>query len=87
MEGTWSTGLRLGAPLGVSESWLESESHSHDGMPAGAHSCLRDINVGRDLSVTYRFSRDLLPQWRRLDAAVEAYVMDAFETPDDNGTS
>ena len=58
-----------------------------DGMPAGAHSCLRDINVGRNLSVTYRFSRDLLPQWRRLDAAVQAYVINAIEAPEDIGKS
>jgi len=58
-----------------------------DGMPQGAHSCLRDINVGRDLSVTYRFSRKLLPQWRRLDAAVKAYISDAFEASKNNGTS
>jgi hypothetical protein len=58
-----------------------------DGMPAGAHSCMRDINVGRDLSITYRFSRTLLPEWRRLDASVRAYVLDAFAEEEDSGAS
>lgn len=58
-----------------------------DSMPTGSHSCLRDINVGRDLSVTYRFSRRLLPDWRRLDAAVLAYIMDAFEASENDSTS
>lgn len=57
-----------------------------DSMPTGSHSCLRDINVGRDLSVTYRFSRNLLPDWRRLDAAVLAYVMGAFEASEQSNT-
>ena len=49
-----------------------------NGLPAGSHSCMRDINLGRDLSVTYRFSRELLPDWRRLDAAIRAYVLESF---------
>lgn len=48
-------------------------------LPPGSHSCMRDINVGRDLTVTYRFSRKLLPEWRRLDAAIKAYVLDSFD--------
>ncbi len=34
--------------------------------------CERDIHVGGDLSLTYRFPRELLAQWRDLDAAVRA---------------
>ena len=34
--------------------------------------CERDIHVGDHLSLTYRFSKDLLTQWRQLDAAVLA---------------
>jgi hypothetical protein len=36
--------------------------------------CQRDFMAGRDLSVLYRFSSDLLPQWRQLDAAVSLFV-------------
>lgn len=32
--------------------------------------CERDVHVGDHLSLTYRFSRDLLADWRRLDAGV-----------------
>ena len=32
--------------------------------------CERDIHVGRDLSLTYRFPKELLDDWRYLDAAV-----------------
>ncbi|MEX3009384.1 hypothetical protein [Hoeflea sp. TYP-13] len=49
------------------------------GLPSGAHSCMRDINISADLTVTYRFSRELLPEWRRLDAAIKSYVLDAFQ--------
>lgn len=34
--------------------------------------CERDIHVGDHLSLTYRFSREFLEDWRRLDAAVMA---------------
>ena len=36
--------------------------------------CQRDIFIGNDLSVLYRFSSDLLPEWQALDAAVTGYV-------------
>lgn len=36
--------------------------------------CQRDFMAGQDLSVLYRFSSDLLPQWRQLDAAVSHLV-------------
>jgi hypothetical protein len=44
-------------------------------MPATADAatsadCQRDIHVGHDLTLLYRFSSDLLPEWRKLDAAV-----------------
>ena len=32
--------------------------------------CQRDIAVGDDLSLTYRFSMDLLPQWKEIENAV-----------------
>lgn len=34
--------------------------------------CERDIQVGDDLAVTYRFPRELLVDWRKLDQAVTA---------------
>ncbi|MFP1631342.1 hypothetical protein ACLB6G_06355 [Zhengella sp. ZM62] len=34
--------------------------------------CERDVHVGDNLSLTYRFSKDMLGEWRRLDAAVLA---------------
>lgn len=36
--------------------------------------CERDIHVGRDLSLSYRFSRDLLVEWKSLDDAVLARI-------------
>lgn len=36
--------------------------------------CQRDITIGNSLSVLYRFSATLLPQWRALDTAVRDYV-------------
>ena len=36
--------------------------------------CLRDVNFGRGLSVLYRFNRDLLKDWRTLDAGVQKLV-------------
>ncbi|PWK65812.1 hypothetical protein [Aminobacter sp. AP02] len=34
--------------------------------------CERDVFVGKDLSLTYRFPRELLGEWRELDRAVVA---------------
>ena len=36
--------------------------------------CQRDILAGTDLSVQYRFSANLLKDWKALDAAVKAYA-------------
>lgn len=36
--------------------------------------CQRDIHVGKDLTVLYRFSSRLLPKWQELDAAVRLYA-------------
>lgn len=36
-------------------------------MPA---TCMRDVHFGRTLSLTYRFNRDLLVDWRALDAGM-----------------
>jgi hypothetical protein len=37
---------------------------------ATAADCQRDIHVGRDLTLLYRFSSNLLPQWERIDSAM-----------------
>jgi hypothetical protein len=36
--------------------------------------CQRDIHVGRDLTLLYRFSSKLLPQWETLDARLQAFA-------------
>lgn len=36
--------------------------------------CQRDIHAGKDLVILYRFSRNLLPQWREIDNAVGGFV-------------
>jgi hypothetical protein len=40
---------------------------------ATSSDCQRDIHVGRDLTLLYRFSSALLPQWRNLDRAVRLF--------------
>lgn len=42
--------------------------------PSTDADCQRDITIGNSLSVLYRFSSTLLPQWRMLDTAVRDYV-------------
>lgn len=36
--------------------------------------CQRDIMVGRELSLTYRFPREILADWERLDGAVRRFA-------------
>jgi hypothetical protein len=36
--------------------------------------CQRDIHIGSDLSVLYRFSSRLLPQWQGMEARVRDYL-------------
>jgi len=42
--------------------------------------CERDIQVGDDLSLTYRFPRELLADWPALDAAIAAKVSGILKT-------
>ncbi|TPL51127.1 hypothetical protein [Mesorhizobium sp. B2-4-6] len=42
--------------------------------------CERDIQVGDDLSLTYRFPRELLANWPALDAAIAAKVASMLKT-------
>ncbi|WP_246735809.1 hypothetical protein [Agrobacterium sp. a22-2] len=44
------------------------------GTPASSGDCQRDIHVGRDLSVLYRFSSTLLADWDRIDIAVRSHI-------------
>jgi hypothetical protein len=41
---------------------------------ATAADCQRDLHVGRDLSLLYRFSSTLLADWERLDANIRAFA-------------
>ena len=41
---------------------------------ATSSDCQRDIHVGEDLTVLYRFSSRLLDDWQAIDEAVRAYV-------------
>jgi len=41
--------------------------------------CQRDIFIGKDLSVTYRFSIDLLPHWRQIEDDVRKRLELALE--------
>lgn len=38
--------------------------------------CQRDIHIGKDLVVLYRFSSQLLPQWQAIDDAIIKFVND-----------
>lgn len=44
------------------------------GERATSGDCQRDIHVGRDLTVLYRFSSSLLKDWHHIDAAVRSFV-------------
>ncbi|NKM56307.1 hypothetical protein GFL21_17570 [Rhizobium anhuiense] len=41
---------------------------------AASGDCQRDIKVGRDLSVLYRFSSSHLDEWEHIDAAIRTFV-------------
>lgn len=47
--------------------------------PSGGD-CQRDIHVGRDLTVLYRFSSELLSDWPQIDSAIEAYIRERIIT-------
>lgn len=44
------------------------------GEQASNSDCQRDIRVGKDLTVLYRFSSSLLADWQHIDAAVRSFV-------------
>lgn len=47
-----------------------------DGNPdtESTNDCQRDIRIGKDLSILYRFSRKNLADWQKIEAAVIAYA-------------
>lgn len=45
-------------------------------------SCERDIDVGANLSIRYRFPRALLADWRELDASMQAFAVQALQASD-----
>lgn len=49
-------------------------------FPKGSRNCMRDLNLGDNLSVDYRFSAKLLPQWKALDTAIDGYASKAMAT-------
>lgn len=36
--------------------------------------CQRDVHMGKDLTVLYRFSSRLLPQWHAIENSIETYI-------------
>ena len=42
--------------------------------------CQRDLHVGRELSLSYRFPKELLGDWQKLDAAIRAKAASMFRT-------
>jgi len=61
--------------------WYETSSPypftarcTRPGEQAATPYCLRDIHMGRDLSVTYRFHLSLIGEWMALETAVRAEI-------------
>ncbi|WP_419912713.1 hypothetical protein [Hoeflea sp.] len=48
-------------------------------LPAGSRSCMRDVNVMPGLTMTYRFSHELLSEWQKLDPAIIGLIGDALK--------
>lgn len=63
------TAPRTGKPDFVVRCLLPTASDK-----ATSGDCQRDIKVGKDLSVLYRFSSTLLGDWDHIDAAIQTFV-------------
>lgn len=50
-----------------------------DKTSATTADCQRDIHAGRDLTVLYRFSSALLPEWEALDARLQEFAEEHIE--------
>lgn len=46
------------------------------GATSSSADCQRDVHMGKDLTVLYRFSSKLLPEWQAIDETVETYIRD-----------
>lgn len=57
------------------------------GELATSGDCQRDIHVGRDLTVLYRFSSNLLKDWNHIDAAVRSFVGARLDATGSNSAS
>ena len=68
---TFFTAVRPGRPPFVLRCILPES-------PASSTSadCQRDFHAGKDMSILYRFSAKLLPEWQAIDAAMESFVRD-----------
>lgn len=64
----------LTAPLPDGSNYAVRCMMPQDETQSTGADCQRDIHVGRDLSVLYRFSSRLLPQWQSMEAQVRAYL-------------
>lgn len=74
-------GLSAEGGFGGEELWYEADSPYpfaarcvKPGEASATPYCLRDIHVGRDLAVTYRFHQSLIGEWMALDAAIRAQM-------------
>jgi hypothetical protein len=45
-----------------------------DSGDATSADCLRDIAIGRDLTMLYRFSSKLLPQWKEIELSMRSFT-------------
>ncbi|HUH49471.1 MAG TPA: hypothetical protein VLZ56_06405 [Mycoplana sp.] len=48
------------------------------GQPSTGADCQRDIHIGDDLSLLYRFSSRLLPQWQAMEHAIRNFAQAAL---------
>lgn len=48
------------------------------GQPSTSADCQRDIHIGDDLSLLYRFSSRLLPQWQAMEHAIRNFAQAAL---------
>jgi len=74
LDESLAVALREGADPFVARC-LEGEAAENSLAP-----CERDVDIGGNLSLTYRFARELLPEWRILDAVVTARAVDMVKT-------
>ncbi len=49
--------------------------------PSTGADCMRDIHIGNDLVLLYRFSARLLPQWQAIETRVSAFVSERLNRP------